>query len=431
MDKINTLTVQKSALSIQSEKLQEVAKGGSITVPQLQQVVKAFNGGAYDMASEYIWRRAMSKLKEIILQLDAKFIANLLQRTDIDPYTPLDSVLSDYTVIMLAEQLGMVRQRAAIKLRQAYELMQYFFSSKALEEGESIKDTEAMSIISDSIEYILRVPDMKVNIEFSGLRERLISEDIRAEDVQITALQKASIFFIRTVCTILSTTIKEEKGTELEHALNNLIMLMPLIWGRLGKEEKWSFGSLYRDVVANGNQKAAEGVKKSLSLVKGFDYVPESLRSNTFKNVARNLLEVHFGFNNYYLEPKAVKELAKLGTSIPDPALAECMRAYILVYIGNAYGFSHEAAPLAYEELHKVPLAKRLEYFDCYLMTDGYVLESLLSALPRNRFIDMLKTLQISDNIDKLSESKALLIALLKNSTNEIKTVLHKLNDGE
>ena len=270
----------------------------SLTPAQQKQISLAMNAGAYDMASEYVWKKSITRLKETIAELGIDFIANLLQRTDIDAYTPLESVLTDYTTIKLAEQLGMINYRSAMKLRQALELLQYFFSSNSQAAGEQLKATEAMSIISDCIEYILNVPNISIDIEFSDLQKRLVSEDIKEKDVQIEGLRKSSLFFIRTVCTILSTTIRKEQGAELEHSLNNLAMLLPLIWDKLGKDEKWNLGALYRDVVSAGNTKAATGVKTALSSVHGFDFVPESLRSNTFINVARNLIDIHYGYDN-------------------------------------------------------------------------------------------------------------------------------------
>lgn len=386
----------------------------SLTEPQKNQVVLAIKAGAYDMASEYVWKRAITRLKETISVLGVDFIANLLQRTDIDDYTPLDSILTDYTTIKLAEQLGMISYRSAMKLRQAYELIQYFFSSNSQESGDQLKMTEALSIISDCVEYILNVPNISIDVEFSRLQERLITEDIKAKDIQIEKLKSSSLFFIRTVCTILSTAIRKEQGAELEHSVNNFTMLLPLVWDKLGKDEKWNIGSLYRDVVSAGNTKAATGVKLALSSVHGFDFVPESLRSNTFINVARNLIDVHFGYDNYYREPKAVRELSKLGSFIPDPAFSECVKAYLLVYIGNFYGYSHEGAPLAFEELEKISNIKWSEYFNDYFPTDIELLQALLSDKPLSRFNAFWQALKLQDLMGDIGKGRYVLGLVLK-----------------
>ena len=398
----------------------------SLTPAQQKQILLAMQAGAYDMASEYVWKKSITRLKETISELGIDFIANLLQRTDIDAYTPLESVLTDYTAIKLAEQLGMINYRSAMKLRQALELLQYFFSSSSQASGEQLKATEAVSIISDCIEYILNVPNISIDIKFSDLQKRLVSEDIKEKDIQIVNLRKSSLFFIRTVCTILSTAIRKEQGAELEHSINNLTMLLPLIWDKLGKDEKWNLGALYRDVVSAGNTKAASGVKIALSSVRGFDFVPESLRSNTFINVARNLVEVHYGYDNYYREPKAVRELAKLGSVIPDPAFSECVKAYILVYMGNSYGYSHEGAPLAFDELSKISQRKWIEFFNDYFPFDEELLYAVLSDKTMKRFVEFLQLIKLDEFKQEIDKGKVVLELILRNN----KLGLRKYNEN-
>lgn len=429
----NTFVTINTPASVKTESgiyVVPFTRSTSLTDTQKKQVVLALQGGAYDMASEYVWKKAITKLKETISVLGLDFVASLLQRTDIDPYTPIDSILTDYTTISLAEQLGMINYRSAMKLRQAYELIQYFFSSNSKESGEELKYTEALSIISDCIEYILNVPDISIDIEFSNLQHRLVTEDIKDNDAQIETLTKSSVFYIRTICTILSTTIKREQGAELEHALNNFIMLLPLIWGKLGKDEKWNVGSLYRDVVTAGNTKAATGVKSALSLVHGFDFVPESLRSNTFINAAKNLVSVHFGYDNFYREPKALRELSRLGSVIPDPALSDCMKAYILVYIGNNYGVSNEAVPLAFAELKKISMQKWAEYMNEYMPNDTEVLYSLLGDLPFSRFLGLINELKMQEIVDDLDKGKHLFLSIVKqNKSNIVKYINSAFSD--
>jgi hypothetical protein len=56
----------------------------SLTPAQQKQITLAMQVGAYDMASEYVWKKSITRLKETISVLGIDFIANLLQRTDID-----------------------------------------------------------------------------------------------------------------------------------------------------------------------------------------------------------------------------------------------------------------------------------------------------------------------------------------------------------
>jgi hypothetical protein len=62
----------------------------------------------------------------------------------------------------------------------------------------------------------------------------------------------------------LLTSIKNDIGAKLEHALGNLNMLIEAIWPNLGEIDRWNIGTAYRDVTASGNTIAASGIKNAL-----------------------------------------------------------------------------------------------------------------------------------------------------------------------
>nr|WP_320037797.1 hypothetical protein [uncultured Bacteroides sp.] len=359
----------------------------SLSEKQKNQIIAAFQIEAFDMAAEYAWKKAIMKLKETIGTLGMEFIGEILGREDINEYTPIDSVLTDYTTILLAEQLGVIGNTAALKLRQSQELISHFFSGKADEEFDSIS---AINIIKNSIQYILSEQDISIAIEFTNFRKRLLSESLKLSDPQVMQLINSPLFYTRTILTILLSSIRKDKGAILEHSLGNINLLLPNTWSNLGESDRWNVGTAYRDVVAEGNSIAANGMKQALLKVNGFDYVPENLRSSTFKNAARIVVETHFAFNNFYNEPSAVKSLANLGSVIPSPALINCIQAYLLVYLGNAYGISIAAASIAHEELTKITTDRWIYYFEKVIQNDDIILLNIRFKNQIDRFGDFL-----------------------------------------
>ena len=166
---------------------------------------------------------------------------------------------------------------------------------------------------------------------------------------------------------------------------------MPLIWDNLADKDRWNVGETYRDVVAEGNSKSSNGMKKALLKVKGFDFVPETLRSTTFKRAAKAVIDTHFAFNNFYNEPSVVSSLANLGSIIPTPALQECMDAYLLVYLGNYYGISDRGASLAEKELKSIASDRWHYFFDRIISKDETLLSNLWVERQINRFADLLE----------------------------------------
>jgi hypothetical protein len=373
---------------------QIVSYANSLTEKQKNQIVAAFQIKAYDMAAEYAWKKAMVKLKETLATLGMKFIGEMLGRTDIDEYSNIDTALTDYATIELAEQLGVVSATAALKLRQSNELITHFFSKEATEEIDNIS---AIQVIKSSIQYILGESDISIAIEFSNFRDRLLGESLQIKDPQVEQVINSPLFYLRTVTSILLNSVKNDKGAKLEHSLANLNLLIKSIWHNLGENDKWNIGTAYRDVTAAGNTISSSGLKNALLKVGGFDFVPENLRSVTFKKAARELIQTHFEINNFYNEPLAIRKLANLGSTIPAPALIDCIQAYMVVYLGNSYGVSRDAYPIAVQKLSEISRERWFYYFEKVIVTDSFVLAKLKYSGKVFKFSDFLHNNSLTD----------------------------------
>lgn len=399
---------------------QIVSYANYLTEKQKNQIVAAFQIEAYDMASEYAWKKAMVKLKETISTLGMKFIGEMLGRSDIDEFSTIDSALTDYTTIELAEKLGVIGTTASLKLRQANELITHFFSKEASEE---IDNVSAVQIIKSSVQYILGEADISIAIEFSQFRERLLNESLSLKDPQVDQLINSPLFYLRTVMSILLASVKNDKGAKLEHSLANLNLLIESIWKHLGENDKWNIGTAYRDVTAAGNMIASSGLKNALLKVGGFDFVPENLRSTTYKKAAKVVIETHFEFNNFYNEPSVVRKLASLGSTIPAPALIDCIQAYLAVYLGNSYGVSHIAANIAEEKLSEITRERWYYYFEKVIQDDDIV----LSKISGHNRIERLRNILISNSLidfkDLPKDNQFLYNAIIENKISRAQSI--------
>ena len=358
---------------------------------QKTDIAKAFEFGAYDMGSEYTWRRAMIRLKSTLKTLGMSFIGEMLNDEEIDEYSNIDIVLNDYSAINLAEQLGAINSTGAIKLRHALEILSHYLSDEAEKNGEELSKIDAASLVNSCVRYILGENEISIAIEFSELRNRLFSESLSISDPQISQLLESPPFYIKTVVSVLLSGIKNEQSASQEHAVGNLGALIQPIWQHIPEKDKWQIGNAYRDATAAGNISATKGLKNALLKVKGFDYVPENLRSTTFIKAAKALIEAHFSLNNFYTETPLVSNLAKLGSSIPAPAFIDCVQAYLCVYLGNSYGTSHSAWPIARDELAKIPEDRWRYYFAKVLQNDDILLAKLHSDKPRRMFTSLIQ----------------------------------------
>lgn len=364
-----------------------------LTAKQKHQIIAAFQIEAFDMAAEYAWKKAMVKLKETIATLGMKFVGEMIGRDDFDETTSIDTEITDHTAIQIAEQLGVVGATAALRLRQSNELITHYFSKNA---EEQLDYATAFSIVKSSVQYVLGEHDISIALEFSKFRDRLLNETLKLSDPQLDQLINSPLFYLRTVITILLSSARNDIGAKLEHSLANLNLIVPNVWDNLSESDKWNIGTAYRDVTASGNTIAASGIKNALLKVNGFDYVPENLRSVTFIKTAKQVIETHYSFNNFYNEPAIVSKLSNLGSTIPSPALIECFQAYLAVYLGNSYGISVAAAPIAERELSNITKDRWQYYFEKVIHNDEVVLSKTNSS-QINRFSRLLNSNGLTD----------------------------------
>lgn len=349
-------------------------------------IVAAFQAGAYDMGAEYLWKRAMSRLRTTIATMGMKFVGEMLDRKDIDEYSSPENALTDYDTIRLAESLGIVSSTGALRLKHAFELLSHFSNP---ETNELLSQTEAVNVVRSCVQYVMGEHDIRLALDFTRIRDRLSGETLQVNDSQVQQLLTSPPFFLKTALRVLLASIKTTKGAALENSLANLNLLLPGFWPRIGEQDRWLVGTTYAEVSDTGNSVAISGIKRSLLKVAGFDYVPENLRSSVYISAAQAIMNAHFSWSNYHLELAPLKRLINLGTTIPRAALAECLQALLSIYLGNPYGYSFDAAPVAGDELRKLSKDRIQYYFDRIVPNDEIILGKLQSTSPRARFISL------------------------------------------
>jgi hypothetical protein len=347
-----------------------------------QRVISAFQNDLYDMGAEYVWRRAVSRLRQTIVGLGMRFVGEMLGREDVDDSSLPDTVLTDHDTIRLAEALGVVSATGALKLRHSLELLAHYAAGHA---DEALPLLDAVTVVRSCVQYALGEESIQVAVDFARFRERLVSSTVDANDPQLDLLATQPPFFVSTAVRALLAAVKVEQGARLQHALANMVTILPLVWERLPESDRWSIGSAYAEATAAGTETVVADLKRAMLKVAGFDYVPENLRSHAYRKAAQAVLDAHFAFDNFYGEVAPVRFLASLGSVIPKPAVPECLRALLCVYLGNVYGFSFQAAPIAEAELGRVTGPMWEYYWTVVFPSDEDVLSALTNLKPAQR----------------------------------------------
>lgn len=299
-----------------------------------------FDNRYYDMSSEYIWTRSINFLRDKISVYGNDFIADMLG------YNNFSSVkdISEEFIIDLSADIGFINQTARIKLKSISELLYHLQRREAVAiEKEELKRSDAISIISTCIDYVLGESSDSEFIPYVSMRKNLQSEILQANSNLIDTLVNSPYFYIRTITRTMINLANDENNPTLDITLQNTVIVLKSVWKKLDENERWYIGVIYSQAVSEGNVQLTKAIRTVLNSVKGFDYVPESTKSDTYRKTARHLLSKHNELNNFYTEPDIANLLANMGSSIPKAAIIECLTAVIICRLGNSYGISTAA----------------------------------------------------------------------------------------
>ena len=362
-----------------------------------EKIIQAVQAGLYDMAAEYIWSRTINILKKDIMQFGDEFVSEMLDR----PNGDVDSI-SEYEIISLSADLGFINKTAKMEFLQYSETIQHYMSDD--DPDEEYPSTKLVDMVRSCIKHVLGYDAIEYEIPFAAFRNRLKTEIVNQIHPMYKQLMASPYFYKKTITkTLLNLAKTLQDSAERENVFANIGYIISSIWLDLSSDDRWAVGRSYAQANSDGDLKLSKALKSLLIKIKGFDYVPENLRSNSYIKAAKDLLGAHFGMNNFYNEPPYAKVLCEMGSSIPAPAFGSCMTSILACKLGNSYGHSWEAQQYLDALLKRVSPDRWIYYLETVFPTDDTILYKLiLSSDLLKRFQDIV----VSYNLNELSFSK-------------------------
>ncbi len=387
------------------------------------QIKNAYQFAAFEMATSFIWEKTINKLRTVILSFGDDFALEMLGARD----KAILQKIPELYAINLSYELGIISQEGKMKLTQCNEFLSYYLST----DNQNIEmdvDTTNL-IIRACIEHVLQQNIEYEQLEFCSFRDILKQKNMVESDPIIKKIQQSPYFYKKTIVRTLLNLIDNTKGIEQDNSYNNFLVIIPCVWNDISGEDRGLIGTSYTEAVNSNKAKKISVLKNLLLKVRGFDYVPENLRSNTFIEAAQNIISVHFAINNFYNEPAALDYLYSLGTVIPSPAVGACISALLCVKIGNKYGPSFGAQAKADEMLDGMNMDKKIFYFERVLPYDEFVINKLMIDECIERWCTIDFTQNIKDVRTNNSIVNKLISATLAHNTDEIRKCAFSLRN--
>jgi hypothetical protein len=373
-----------------------VGKAINLRPKEQKQIISNFELENYEMASSYVWTKSMALLKMNLSAMGMDFIGELLQRPDIDADSDPAQAVSDFEAIDLAFELGAINKTQRMRLLVSADVVGHFAGSfDANDDGADMLQEEALACVKVCVQSVLGLEKVEAAQSFIDFREKLSATTLANDSPEVLQLLSSPYFFKKTCVSILLNILKSAKGAALENGSRNTAIIVPLVWPELKGPERWQIGQAYSELFNDGKTAAIKTLHGVLVSTGGFDYVPESLRSNSFTKAAHAVLAAHQGMNNFYNEPKPMRELAAMGSSIPGPAFSSVMTAALVVKLGNRYGVSWEAQPYADQILGTMTAERWSYYLTQQLPQDSVILSKLTNLACAERWVNTLGALNV------------------------------------
>jgi hypothetical protein len=393
-----------------------------------KQIAAAFDGEFYEMGMNFLWARTIAALKKELSNVGVSLVGEMLGKPDVSEDDDIDDVLTTRESITLAKELGVVSSTDAMRLRHTNEIISHFSQLSTTEnDDEEIDEAEAISALKACVKAVLGKPQVEVAAKFIEFRSALDAKTLSKDDPLVGMLRASPYFFQKLAISILMNSAKQSSGAKLEISLANVNVLLPSVWSNLRDTERWHVGHTYAELYSDGKSTAVSGIKSALSKVKGFDYVPENLRSDTFLKAAAAIVDAHEGMNNFYNELSPLRAFSKLGTTIPTPAIGECISAILCIRLGNEYGTANNAQTLAKELLDGVTPERWQHYLNQFLPGDIRILNKLADSRPMERWKTLTELYDFSELSIKNKEVKSFVDATVANKETRMKNTRLKL----
>jgi len=417
-------------LPVLPKKVKEISEivdyGIQLSKKDQNQIVRAFNDGSYELVSTYIWTKAINSLRNQLSKMGMTFIAEMLDRPDINEHTNLQQAISEFEAIRLAEELGVISGTSAFRLKKTMETVTHFNQPDLEEDLENeLTEDETKTIIRSCIQGVLGYNKIEAAIDFKNFREDLEAMTLTEESPYLIKLVQSPYFFHRTTIRILLSLVKTSTGAQLENALANSNLIIPKIWDNLKHPERYQVGRTYSELFSDGRTKASSGLKQVLLKVKGFDFVPEDLRSSSFVKVANEILVAHENFNNFYNEPAPTNMLYRMGSVIPISAFPICITAILAVKLGNRYGVSTAAQNSVNAIIKNIARNRWVYFFNECLQTNERILYKLTLDNPSKRWLTLFSQADLEDILSEIKIKDV--VNLIKFSINNRQDKLNRI----
>lgn len=373
----------------------------------LSKFVAAVATGLFDAALNYLWDETILELRNRVAQYDLSYFYDNAglgteKRKKVGSASDLVE-LTDSELIHGAKEIELISQ-IGFKHLDYIRHMRNWVSAAHPNQNE-ITGLQLVSWLETCIKEVITLPLSNATVEIkkllSSIRTQIISGQ-EAKEIATFFLELTQEQIDNLASGLFGIYTRADSSTS---ARDNVRLLTPYLWARVGEETRKGFGVKYGKFVVNNDQQEKQYAREFLEHVEALQYIPANLRAAEIENSIEELLQVHRGTGNFYSEPTFARQLARLvGThsEIPKQVVQTYVHGLVEVFITNGNGVAWNAEP-TYREL-LAGLNSRQALIAILSFRDDTISSRLQFSLSQLKFKELLELMKLKASTPAMNE---------------------------
>lgn len=315
----------------------------------ISKFVAAIATGLFDAGLNYLWDETILQIRKRVIQYDLEyFYDNAVTGEKRKKLETEDDIvkLDDYDLIKGAKEIGLI-SNLGFKHLEYINYMRNWASAAHPNQNE-LTGLQLVGWLETCIKEVISLPISNI-----AVRIKQLLTGVRLNEISEKDAEEISVFFTNLTTEQANNLasgfwgIYTNSSTE-QKSRQNIILLLPELWGHVSEDTKDGLGIKYGNFVANNYLEEKKLAREYLRIVNAESYIPDDLRGVEIESAINDLLVAHRGGNNFYSEPSFARQLIRIvgeSPKVPKQINKQYVYALIEVFMTNANGIAWNAEP--------------------------------------------------------------------------------------
>lgn len=317
--------------------------------------------GLFDGAIVYMWNKVIKTLRMEVESFGPSMVKTILGKNE-NIEDSLDS-MPDNRLITLAYQLNIIGEDGKMFLQQCREVRNR--ASIAHPTNIKIDAEEMINFVNRCCKYGLANTSKGQGVELKEVLSTIRNENVTEESINVLAEKLKKSFQLQQEFFMKILYKKYIDPSENSFLRNNAINLAKKLKDILTPSLESDLVTFHNQILIKGDdsnhsKEMSQRFFENLGII---NLLADQEKISIYNKAITNLMNTHYGYNNFYNEPpfaERLYEISKQINPIPETVIVKYVDTVLECFLGNIYGVSSDAKDF-YEKMLKSLTPKGIE----------------------------------------------------------------------